>query len=118
MQAKSYGDAPSPLSPMDGAPSPRFPMEGGAPSPPRRGGWVRYAMRRQRRFSPTRHTRGADGAAPSIVLAAIILLIRVGAAQSQPLIIAVDAVGMTVSDMDRSRAFYADVLGFQPLSDV
>jgi catechol 2,3-dioxygenase-like lactoylglutathione lyase family enzyme len=31
---------------------------------------------------------------------------------------AVDAVGMTVSDMERSLAFYTDVLSFEPVSDV
>lgn len=56
--------------------------------------------------------------APRIALAAIVLLVQVAAAQSQPLVSAVAAVGMTVSDMDRSVAFYADVLGFEPLSDV
>jgi len=32
--------------------------------------------------------------------------------------VAVDSIGMTVSDMDRSVAFYSDVLAFKPVSDV
>src|SRR5262245_39836761 len=36
----------------------------------------------------------------------------------QALIHAVDAVGMTVADMDRSLAFYTQVLSFEPVSDV
>ncbi len=36
----------------------------------------------------------------------------------RPLVEAVDAIGMTVSDMDRSVAFYADVLSFEKVSDV
>ena len=31
---------------------------------------------------------------------------------------AVDAVGMTVADMERSLAFYTNVLSFEPVSDV
>lgn len=40
------------------------------------------------------------------------------AATGQALIHAVDAVGMTVADMDRSLAFYTQVLSFEPVSDV
>ncbi|THJ21392.1 MAG: VOC family protein [Nitrospira sp. CG24E] len=32
--------------------------------------------------------------------------------------IAVESIGMTVSDLDRSIAFYSDVLAFKPISDV
>jgi catechol 2,3-dioxygenase-like lactoylglutathione lyase family enzyme len=32
--------------------------------------------------------------------------------------VAIDSIGMTVSDMDRSTAFYSDVLAFKPISDV
>src|SRR5262249_38697019 len=35
-----------------------------------------------------------------------------------PLVQAVDAVGMTVADMDRSLEFYTQVLSFEPVSDV
>ena len=45
-----------------------------------------------------------------------------GPAQAQapvrPLVVAVDAIGVTVGDMDRSVAFYTDVLSFQKVSDV
>jgi len=34
------------------------------------------------------------------------------------LVRAVDSVGITVSDMDRSVRFFTDVLGFEPVSDV
>src|SRR5439155_7214337 len=40
------------------------------------------------------------------------------AVHGQALIHAVDAVGMAVADMDRSLAFYAPVLSFEPVSDV
>jgi catechol 2,3-dioxygenase-like lactoylglutathione lyase family enzyme len=36
----------------------------------------------------------------------------------QPLVAAVDAVGMTVSDMDRAVEFYAKILTFEKISDV
>src|SRR5215468_9576527 len=43
---------------------------------------------------------------------------HVRTAQAQARIDAVDAVGMTVADMDRSLAFYTQVLAFEPVSDV
>ena len=39
-------------------------------------------------------------------------------ANSTSVVVAVDSIGMTVSDMDRSVAFYSDVLAFKPISDV
>jgi catechol 2,3-dioxygenase-like lactoylglutathione lyase family enzyme len=39
-------------------------------------------------------------------------------AASRPIAQSVDAVGMTVSDMDRSVAFFQDVLTFVPMSDI
>ena len=39
-------------------------------------------------------------------------------ATGQALVHAVDAIGMTVADMDRSLAFYTQVLSFEPVSDV
>lgn len=39
-------------------------------------------------------------------------------APSRPLVSAVDAIGVTVGDMNRSVAFYTDVLSFQKVSDV
>jgi catechol 2,3-dioxygenase-like lactoylglutathione lyase family enzyme len=50
--------------------------------------------------------------------AALLLLAQLAAAQSAPLVGAVAAIEMTVSDMDRSLAFYTGVLGFQPLADI
>lgn len=41
-----------------------------------------------------------------------------GSAENRASVHAVDAVGMTVSDMDRSVDFYANVLGFEKISDV
>src|SRR5262249_41989995 len=35
-----------------------------------------------------------------------------------PVVEAVDAVGMTVTDMERALAFYTHVLSFEPVSDV
>lgn len=48
-------------------------------------------------------------------------LIAVQLAQTQPVqnpVLAVDSVGMTVSDMDRAIEFYSTVLSFQKVSDV
>ena len=39
-------------------------------------------------------------------------------ADNKGVAIAVESIGMTVSDMDRSVAFYSDVLTFKPISDV
>ena len=39
-------------------------------------------------------------------------------ASNTSVVVAVDSIGMTVSDMDRSVAFYSDVLAFKPISDV
>ncbi len=38
-------------------------------------------------------------------------------AEGSPLVTAVDAIGMTVSDMDRSVEFYSNILSFQKVSD-
>jgi hypothetical protein len=43
---------------------------------------------------------------------------RPAGAQAVGLVRAVHAVGMTVADMDRSIAFYGQVLGFEKISDV
>lgn len=40
------------------------------------------------------------------------------AQQTQSAVVAIDSVGMTVGDMDRSVAFYTTVLSFQKVSDV
>ncbi len=39
-------------------------------------------------------------------------------ADNRGVVVAVESIGMTVSDMDRSVAFYSDVLTFKPVSDV
>ena len=39
-------------------------------------------------------------------------------AQTSGLVVGVDSIGMTVSDIDRSVAFYSSVLTFKPVSDV
>ena len=61
------------------------------------------------------------------MLAGVLVLLAVGlgvpperAPEAQPagLIRAVGAVGMTVGNMERSIAFYSDVLGFEKVSDV
>ena len=53
-------------------------------------------------------------------MAAWLLLVTVAASAqaNRPLATAVDAVDMTVSDMDRAVAFYSGVLTFQKVSDV
>jgi len=48
----------------------------------------------------------------------LLLALSVTAAQAQEAVQAVDAVGMTVSDMDRALAFYTGVLPFEKVSDV
>jgi catechol 2,3-dioxygenase-like lactoylglutathione lyase family enzyme len=39
-------------------------------------------------------------------------------ANSTTVVVAIDSIGMTVADMDRSVAFYSNVLAFKPISDV
>ncbi len=51
-------------------------------------------------------------------LVAIAVLLHVGlAAAGEPIVHAVDSIAMTVSDMNRSVAFYRNVLNFEPVSD-
>src|SRR5439155_14074635 len=45
------------------------------------------------------------------------LTLATAAFAEQPSVMSVAAVGMTVSDMDRSVAFYSDVLTFKKISD-
>src|SRR5262245_53389653 len=54
----------------------------------------------------------------SLQLLLLLWLARAEAGPSSPLVTAVDVVGMTVSDMDRSVDFFASVLGFEKISDV
>lgn len=51
-------------------------------------------------------------------LFALWLLLLIPALAQQPLISAVDAIGLTVSDVDRSADFFANVLGCEKVSDV
>jgi catechol 2,3-dioxygenase-like lactoylglutathione lyase family enzyme len=53
-----------------------------------------------------------------IWLAFFVLVVPVAGAQTAAPIVAVEAVGMTVSDMDRAVEFYSRVLAFEKLSDV
>jgi catechol 2,3-dioxygenase-like lactoylglutathione lyase family enzyme len=56
----------------------------------------------------------------SLRIGALVLLLsaRLAVAGGVPLVAAVDAVGLTVSDMDRSLAFFCEVLDFEKVSDV
>jgi catechol 2,3-dioxygenase-like lactoylglutathione lyase family enzyme len=51
-------------------------------------------------------------------LLALVLAAHVVAAAGTPLVTAVESVGMTVSDMDRSVEFFSKVLDFEKVSDV
>jgi catechol 2,3-dioxygenase-like lactoylglutathione lyase family enzyme len=48
----------------------------------------------------------------------VLSLVLAGGAAAAPLIEAVDAVGMTVADVERSADFYSRLLGFEKVSDV
>ncbi len=50
------------------------------------------------------------------VISAVAVL-AVAAAQDKPLVTAVDAIGMTVSDLDRSLEFYSKVLSFEKVRE-
>jgi len=49
---------------------------------------------------------------------ALVLLLATIAWSAEARVTAVEAVGMTVSDMQQSVAFYTDMLGFEPVADV
>jgi catechol 2,3-dioxygenase-like lactoylglutathione lyase family enzyme len=56
-------------------------------------------------------------------IAAVLVVLAIGLAEvpacaGEARVRAIDSVGLTVSDMERSRRFYADVLSFEPVSDV
>lgn len=53
-----------------------------------------------------------------LVALAVMLAASLPAAPAQPLVKAIDAVGMTVADMDRSVQFFSRVLSFEKASDV
>jgi catechol 2,3-dioxygenase-like lactoylglutathione lyase family enzyme len=50
-------------------------------------------------------------------IALVLLALAISAGAQAPLVTGVPAIGMTVSDMDRSIAFYSEVLGFRAVSD-
>ena len=53
-----------------------------------------------------------------VVAVAAVVMALVGLPPAGAQVTAVDSVGVTVADMERSLAFYRDVLGFQPVSDL
>ena len=65
---------------------------------------------------PTRQSASAAAALLVAVLAATWL--AGGMAHAEPAIRAVGPIGMTVADVERSMAFYSEVLGFEKVSDV
>ena len=69
----------------------------------------------------------AFGRAPTRLAAVLFLFLTLATAQhavlaqqpaAQPLVVAVEAIGMTVSDMDRSVEFFSKVLSFEKVSDL
>jgi catechol 2,3-dioxygenase-like lactoylglutathione lyase family enzyme len=54
----------------------------------------------------------------TMTVAATLLVSLVGLPAAGAQVTAVDSIGVTVADMDRSLPFYRDVLGFQPVSDL
>ncbi|HEU4438362.1 MAG TPA: VOC family protein [Methylomirabilota bacterium] len=54
----------------------------------------------------------------ALALAAVLLGVPAPPARAQEVVHAVGPIGMTVADADRSIAFYAQVLGFEKVSDV
>lgn len=51
------------------------------------------------------------------VFAVLAWCVLLGARAATPVVSAVDSIGIPVSDMERSRAFYRDVLGFREMAD-
>ena len=54
---------------------------------------------------------------PRILLSLAIVCGLLRAAELKPIVTAVDSIGLTVSDLDRSIAFYSDVLSFEKVSE-
>src|SRR5689334_938580 len=50
-------------------------------------------------------------------LGVLLWCVLLSARAATPDVIAVDSIGIPVSDIERSRAFYTDVLGFTPVAD-
>ena len=65
--------------------------------------------------TPRAHALPMDARAAS---SRVPLLLRAGKAESAPAVERVSAIGMTVSDMDRSIEFYSRVLSFEKISEV
>lgn len=62
--------------------------------------------------------RKASGVMKIVVVLVLVLVAYSPAALPQPIVKSVEAVGMTVSDMDRSIEFFSKVLSFERISDV
>src|SRR5216684_3399671 len=60
------------------------------------------------------------GCAPARLATVLFLFLTLATAQpaAQPQVVAVEAIGMTVSDMDRSVEFFTNVLSFEKVSDL
>ncbi len=67
------------------------------------------------------------GCAPARLATVLFLFLTLATAQhavlaqqpaAQPQVVAVEAIGMTVSDMDRSVEFFSNVLSFEKVSDL
>src|SRR5262245_15182541 len=62
--------------------------------------------------------RQSPSAAARLVVVVLAAAWLVGTAHAEPTIRAVGPIGMTVADVERSAAFYSEVLGFEKVSDV
>src|SRR5512143_1255373 len=51
------------------------------------------------------------------LLILVLLAVALSANDASPLVTAVDSIGLTVSDLDRSVEFYAKVLSFEKVSE-
>lgn len=63
-------------------------------------------------------TRRFSSVPARLVVVALAAAWLVGTAHAEPAIRAVGPIGMTVADVERSAAFYSEVLGFEKVSDV
>jgi hypothetical protein len=52
------------------------------------------------------------------ILTAVLLSAALAASEPKPLVTAVDSIGLTVSDLDRSVDFYSKILSFEKVSEV
>ncbi len=74
--------------------------------------------RKENRREIPRFARNGRFSSSVIRLLGILLLLVTAAQAQQPLVTAVDSVGITVADMDRSLDFFSRVLTFEKVSDV